>query len=290
MFIWVEAAKQRHVDSPKEVLFALYDSLMVLAPRGWRRAELVFAPSQAGLRLAELSAKGDGSSQPTKPPQLNIQARDEALRLSQAFGELHEQLRAGGRDVARATRLLAERGDGFSDVRLLDSEGKLVWFSRLKEAELEVLLMTDPLFEMLEGTQAAFHQLQGGLEARLSTAGAFAFDPDASMLRLELGANRQVELEATLLGQYVLDDFTWVWSWSQAPEDDQRLAKLRRICTVDERAPGLSALWRPYFHCDEGFAWALASSVCVSLGARGLYRARAPDGSAALFFAPMVLP
>jgi hypothetical protein len=39
----------------------------------------------------------------------------------------------------------------------------------------------------------------------------------------------------------------------------------------------MSAFWRPHFHCDEGFAWALAGHLCVSIGARGLLRA--PEGA-----------
>jgi hypothetical protein len=53
---------------------------------------------------------------------------------------------------------------------------------------------------------------------------------------------------------------------------------------------GLSAFWRPGFHCDEGFAWAVAGSAVVSTGARGLFRAEVTDRSGAVFFALRELP
>ena len=41
--------------------------------------------------------------------------------------------------------------------------------------------------------------------------------------------------------------------------------------------------------CDEGFAWALAGHLAVSIGARGLFRAQPPDAEGALFFALLEL-
>ena len=65
---------------------------------------------------------------------------------------------------------------------------------------------------------------------------------------------------------------------------------MRRICQPDLKPDGLAAFWRPLFHCDEGFAWALSGHVAVSLGARGLFRAQPPEADGALFFAILELP
>ena len=49
----------------------------------------------------------------------------------------------------------------------------------------------------------------------------------------------------------------------------------------------LSALWRDHFHCDEGFAWAIAAHVAVSIGARGLYRGEEPGQPVVVLYAVM---
>ena len=76
-------------------------------------------------------------------------------------------------------------------------------------------------------------------------------------------------------------------SSADARNQDDRMT----VDTLPDLKPdGLAAFWRPHFHCDEGFSWALAGHVAVSIGARGLFRAQPPDAEGALFFALMELP
>jgi hypothetical protein len=92
-----------------------------------------------------------------------------------------------------------------------------------------------------------------------------------------------------LVGSYLPDVFTWMWSWSDEEAQPASTDRVRRVCQPDLKPDGLAAFWRAHFHCDEGFAWALAGHVAVSIGARGLFRAQPPEAEGALFFALMEL-
>lgn len=265
----------------KALAFSLHDSLMLLAPPGWTKVELTILRTPQGLRVAELQTKGDGAKEPRPPPQLHVEPREEALRLSEALTELAQAL--GGRWVPG--RVVVERpSSDFADWKLLRDDGSVAWFTRLEKSELQSLLITDDLFDALRGTERAFHELQGQLQQRLGKVTGFAFDARAGVLRLDRPSG-SIELPAQLVGSYLPDVFTWMWSWSDEEAQPASTDRVRRICQPDLKADGLAALWRPHFHCDEGFAWALGGHVAVSLGARGLFRAQPPGAEGALFFA-----
>jgi hypothetical protein len=274
----------------KGLMYSVLDSLMVLAPPKFRRVELTFRDGPMGIRLDALTTTGDGQAQAPARPRLFIEPRAEARRLSEAYGELKVALAESGKTVSGPGALVVERGDGFIDVRLLHAPGGLLaYFNRVPQSELDQLLMHDALFDMVQGSEKAFDELQAGLEAKLNGVTQFAYDASAAMLQLRWADGRHVELAAHFLGQYLPAEFTWVWSWSQHSPTEPSVEAVRRICAPDQMPAGLSALWRPSYHCDEGFAWAVCGSVAVSLGARGLYRA-AVENEAALFFAPAQLP
>ncbi len=263
--------------NPKPLVYALHDSLMLLAPRGWTKVELGVAATPHGLKLTELSSKGEGSTQPKPAPQLNIEPRDEALRLSEALTDLHAAL--NGR--WQPGRVLVERpGTEFADWKLLRDDGSVAWFTRLERDEVHSLLMTDALFDTIDGTARAFHDLQGQLQQKLGEVRSFAFDPVHAVLRLD-----DREVHAQVVGSYLGEAFTWVWSWSDPAAHEASVGHVKRICRPELKQDGMAAFWRPHFHCDEGFAWALAGNIAVSIGARGLFRAVPPGTSDALFFA-----
>ncbi len=271
---------------PKPLVFALHDSLMLLAPSGWTKVELGVARTPEGLRVTELQTKGEGAKDPKPRPQLHVEPREEALRLSEALTELHAHLHGRW----EPGRVLVERPQpGFADWKFLRADGSVAWFTRLERAELQTLLITDELFDALQGTERAFHDLQGQLQQRLGRVTGFAFDPEHGVLRLDRPAGA-LELPAQVVGSYLPDVFTWVWSWNDEAARSASTDRVRRICQPELKPDGLAAFWRPHFHCDEGFAWALAGNVAVSIGARGLFRAQPPDADGALFFAVLELP
>lgn len=279
-------ASSRAVSDPKPLVFALHDSLMLLAPSGWTKVELGVRETPEGLRVTELQTKGEGSKDPRPRPQLFFDPKEEALRLSEALTELKSMLK--GRWVPG--RVLIERPQPeFVDWKFLRPDGSVAWFTRLEGTELKTLLITDALFDALQGTERAFHDLQGQLQQRLGRVTGFAFDPGHGVLRLDrkVGA---LELPAQVVGSYLPDVFTWMWSWSDDEAKPASTERVRRVCQPDLKPDGLAAFWRPHFHCDEGFAWALAGNVAVSIGARGLFRAQPPEADGALFFAILELP
>lgn len=270
----------------KPLVYALHDSLMLLAPTGWSKVELGLAQTSTGLRLTELQTKGEGSKEPRPRPQLFVEPREEALRLSEALTELAAELKGKW----QPGRVLIERpGHEFVDWKLLREDGSVAWFTRLERAELQSLLITDDLFAALAGTERAFHDLQGQLQQRLGRVTGFAFDPAHGVLRLDRPGGA-VELPAQVVGSYLPDVFTWLWSWADEGAQEASTGRVRRICQPDLKPDGLAAFWRPHFHCDEGFSWALAGHVAVSLGARGLFRAQPAEAEGALFFALLELP
>ena len=277
---------RRRVPDPKPLVFALHDSLMLLAPSGWTKVELSIARTPQGLRITELQTKGEGGKEPKPQPQLHVDPREEALRLSEAITELAAALE--GRWVPG--RVVIERPTpAFADWKFLRDDGSVAWFNRLERGELKSLLITDELFDALTGTERAFHDLQGQLQQRLGKVTGFAFDPAHGVLRLDRPAG-SLELSAQLVGSYLPDVFTWMWSWSDEQAQPASTDRVRRVCQPDLKPDGLAAFWRPHFHCDEGFAWALGGHIAVSIGARGLFRAQPPEAEGALFFALLELP
>ena len=222
-------------DPLKAVLCSLFDSVMVLSPGGWTQVDLRVAPTPQGLKLAELSSRGEGSEEPRALPHVGIAREHEAMRFSEGIYELSMLLIPRGKHwhggIARF-----ERGHESADLKLLDGD-QTVWLGRLSREELDMLLFTDALFEALAGTEATFQLLQ-----------------------------RQVKPGPNLLDLGRYEPLAFDWRWNHADAD------VRRICTVEARPAGMSAFWRESFACDEGFAWALCSHLCVSLGARGLVR------------------
>lgn len=274
------------MSNAKPLVYALHDSLMLLAPTGWSKVELGVAETSSGLRITELQTKGDGAKEPRPRPQLFIEPQAEALRLSEALTELAAELQGKW----QPGRVLIERpGADFVDWKLLRADGSVAWFTRLDRAELQSLLITDDLFAALSGTERAFHDLQGQLQQRLGKVTGFAFDPAHGVLRLDRPGGA-LELQAQVVGSYLPDVFTWLWSWADEGAQEASTGRVRRICQPDLKPDGLAAFWRPHFHCDEGFSWALAGHVAVSIGARGLFRAQPPEAEGALFFALLELP
>jgi hypothetical protein len=231
------------MDSLRPLLFALHDGVMLLAPRGWSVLDGKFE----GGRLLELAAQGEGAQAPKPKPDLGVDLRAEAQRVSEALADVATELNARGKQwsggVVRLKRAVT------TDVTLLRPDGSTAYLARLERSELDELLMTDALFDAIEGTERAFRLLQSAMEAK--------------------GAPLQPGVE---LGRYHSKDFAWEWNHHH-PD-------VRRLCAVEVRPPGLSAFSRPSFFCDEGFAWALCGHLVVALGAQGLGRVPVPGGAA----------
>lgn len=259
---------------------------MLLAPPGWTKIELGVARTPQGLRITALETRGEGSKEPKPPPQLHVDLREEAQRLGEALTDLSSAL-AGRWEPGRVS--IERPTNAFADWKLLRADGSVAWFTRLERAELQSLLITDELFDAVQGTERAFHDLQGQLQQRLGKVTGFAFDATHGMLRVDRPSG-PVELSAQLVGSYLPDVFTWLWSWSDELAQAASTGRVRRVCQPDLKPDGLAAFWRPNFHCDEGFSWALAGHVAVSIGARGLFRAQPPGSEGALFFALLELP
>jgi hypothetical protein len=277
-------------ESLTPLIQTIHDSLMVLAPGGWTQLELRFVQSPDGLRLSELNARGDGSKAPRPRPDLHIDPKLEAERLSEGVSELQQLLAQQKKATWTPGTLTVSRTPDFADYKLLKPDGSTAWFTRLQKEHLDSLLMTDALFDMMEGSQRAFHDLQGRLEARLKNTTGFSFEPQLSSLSLRQKEGPPLELPALVIGQYYPDAFTWTWGWAREDANPHTVERVRRVCAPDVTQPGLSALWRSQFHCDEGFAWTLAGSIVVSLGARGLFRAELPQDEGVIFFALMADP
>lgn len=267
------------------LLSELQDSLMVLAPRGWVRAELSLAATPEGLRLTSLQSKGEGARAPLPKPQLNIDPQHEAMRLSEGLTELATVLLEIDKRFEGGLAVI-ERGEDFVEWQLLRPDGKApLWLHRLDAKALEPLLFTEPLFDALAGTEQAFAALQERLEARVGVTRGHFFDPVAQTLRLDRELGGPATVPAVPLGVWDLDAYSYSWSWAEDAPRSERLEQLRRICAPDAKPAGLSALWREHFHCDEGFAWALAAHLCVAIGGRGLYRAWEAKPRQAIFYA-----
>ncbi|MDP1920711.1 MAG: hypothetical protein Q8L14_30990 [Myxococcales bacterium] len=272
-------------ESLTPLIQTLHDSVMVLAPAGWTAVELRFVRTPNGLKLSELQTRGDGAKAPKPKPELNIDPRAEAHRLAEGVAELAELLK-GRWEPGLIT---VSRTPDFADWKLIRADGSQAWFTRLAKEHLDSLLMTDAMFALLEGSQRAFHDLQLGLETKLRRTVGFVFDPPTGVLTLRQAEGPALSAPVQVVAQYYPDAFTWAWGWAYEPRE-ALVDRVKRVCAPEVTQPGLSAMWRPEFHCDEGFAWAIAGSIVVSLGARGIFRAELPDDAGVIFFALMAEP
>lgn len=277
--------------SPPElrpILYALQDSVMLLAPKGWAVVDVKVEPVEGALRATELATQGQGGRSPAPKPRLHVEPRDEAVRLSEGIAELAHLLGQAGKPWSGGT-LRVERTGELADWKLLRPDGSLAWFSRLERRELEQLLVTDALFDALAGTERAFDELQRRFEGAVGAVTGTSYDPQTRLLALRReGAEKRVS--AQLLGRFALDTFSWEWGWADEELPPETAAKVRSVCAPEAQSPGFAALWRDQFHCDEGFAWALMGHVMVSVGARGIVRVVTSDQEAAVFFAALEEP
>jgi hypothetical protein len=271
----------------KSLICSMNDSLMILAPRQWSAVDLTVVRAGDGLKVSELSTRGEGSATPKDRARLHLNLQDEAGHLSDGLTELSQAL---GAQKWQPGTVRVERAVDFVDWKLLRDDGSTAWFNRLTRGELDSLLVTDALLDLVTGTSKAFDALQEQLGLRLGAVTGFSFDTGQSVLHLNRPEGRALALKAQLLGAYLTEAASWVWGWSDPHANPLAVEQPRSVCAPDAQQPGLSALWRPNYFCDEGFAWTVAGSVAVSIAARGLFRGELPDGSGAALFAVMELP
>lgn len=276
-------------DTIRALTQALHDSLMVIAPPGWTQVDLELAPTPRGLRVQALSARGDGAQEPPARAPLNIDPKEEAIRLGEGLTELRQLLAANGKkwDGVKAQ---ITRGPGFSDWRLVQSDGTPLWFNRLSSGQLDQLVFTDALFELLRGTERAFSSLQHSFAQRVGVTTTHRYSESDQLLTLIQEGGVELRAPAQLVGSYARENFLWVWGWAVDELDAACSVRVKAVCAPEATQPGLSALWRDHFHCDEGFAWAIASHVAVAIGARGLFRAEETGQPVIVLYAVMAEP
>ena len=248
------------------LLCALQDSVMVLSPRGWTFVELEVVEAGGGLKLAGLSAKGEGAKAPRPMPRLNIESREEAQRLSDALTELSSQVGKLGKTWAGGTVEVRRSPEG-AEWRLKNPAGAVRWLGRLSAEDLEALFFTDVLFDALLGTERAFEDLQASVDLKLASVRTVHVDEGKGVL--QVGA---FEAPSLRLGSYDALGFQWTWDFDGPTPHLEARERLHRICHPDEGALGLAVFARRQFFADEGFAWALCSHVCVAMGGKGLVR------------------
>ena len=262
---------------------ALHDSLMLLAPRGWTQVDMKTRVLGNDVRVAELSSKGEGTKEPPPKPKLNVEPREEAVRLGEGLAEIRHRLAHEGKSWSGES-LRIQRTPQFVEWVLIEGDQRPAASIRLKKEQLETLLITDELFDALRGTDPSFETLQARFEAQVKEVEALRFDPSNGVLFVET-ASGETPHTAEVVGVYEGDAFAWQWAWSDEALPAKASAAVKRVCAPSFQSPGMSAFWRPGFHCDEGFAWALAGHVCVSIGARGLLRAPESEHGKAVVYA-----
>jgi hypothetical protein len=270
-------------DQTTAIACAIHDSVMVLAPRGFQKVTLRFV-GETQLRLDALETAGEGSDAPKTKPNLRIDQTAEAFRLGEGVTVLKDVLAGAGKHW-HGQRAELVRETSFTDLRLFQNDNALCSFIRISDDVRQSLLMTEPLFELLDDAAKPFDRLQKQFEADLPTARAFAYDAEAGVLQVKTATGQTLNFEALVLGQFLRGDAVWSWAWADGAASSVSVASVERVCAPAKMAPGLAALWRPHYQCDEGFIFTLCGSVCVALAAKGLFYMPVADGSAAVFFA-----
>ncbi len=275
-------------DDTTAIVCAIHDSVMVLAPRGFQKVTLRFV-GETPLRLEALETAGEGSDAPKDKPNLRIDLTAEAFRLGEGVTVLRDVLASAGKQW-HGTRAELVREASFTDFRLFQNDNSLCSFIRISNDLRQSLLMTGPLFDLLDDAAKPFERMQKQFEADMPKARDFAYDAEAGILQLKTPAGQSIAFEAQVLGQFLRGDAVWSWGWADVAASSVSVALVERVCAPSQMASGLAAMWRPHYQCDEGFIFTLCGSVCVALGAKGLFYMPVADGSAAVFFAVMRPP
>jgi hypothetical protein len=272
-----EMCNERRVAAPESgvlngIICSLTDSAMALAPRGWVELELSLASTSRGLKLSEVKAQGAGGKEPKPKPNLGLEPQLEASRLSEGLTELSHLLAHAGKNW-KGGKVQLTRGTGALDWKFFDAEGKQAWFTRLDQGTVDSLLVTDPLFDAISGTERAFTQLQTRSEERIGETIAHGFDAETGQVTLLREGSPPAVVDAEVMGFYYPEAFSWQWSWSNPSVPPDACEGVHRVCAPEAKPPGMSALWRAQYHCDEAFIWGVAGHIAVSVGARGIFRA-----------------
>lgn len=263
----------------ESTLAAATDSLMVLAPRGWVFATANFTSHNHQWVLASIDARGAGGGEPRAKPQLNISVDAEAHRFAQAMNDVWNEL-----GLAPEGKLAATwgRSSGELVVELKASTRASPYHYVLADELVAALLVTDELYDALSGTERAATRLQEEWEARVNAGGNALCDIE----RLEVSVGDATASKSSegrwgayVVGTYDTQQYVWHWGWAHADFPAMATQRVRTVCAPDRPARGLSALWRPHYFCDEGFAWAVAAHVAVAAGASPLIRWSRPGDS-----------
>ncbi len=273
----------------KALTCAMQDSLMVIAPPGWVEVELDVIGHHGALQVQSVSAKGKGGTAPPPRAPINVDPQAEAGRLGEALTELSRALAANGKEWAGG-KVKVVRTPDFIDWKLLLPDGAPRWFTRLLQSDVDALIFTDALFDLLRGTERAFHALQGMFAKTVGGTTGHAYSEETQELSLTQTDGTVVKARAQLVGTYRRESFLWMWGWAVDDVADACTAQVKRVCDPDTTAPGLSALWRAHFHCDEGFAWAIAAHATVAVSGRGLIRVESPGHPVVVLYAVMEDP
>ncbi len=91
------------------LLYSLHDSLMLLAPAGWVSVDMQFAPINGVLRVTELSTRGKGTKAPKPKPNLPVEPRNEAERLSDGMAELAQVVTESGKPWSSGAVMPSDR-------------------------------------------------------------------------------------------------------------------------------------------------------------------------------------
>ncbi len=259
------------------LLFPILDALMLLASRGWLRADIQLQRIGGKLQMSELATAGDGTAVAPGRAPFRIDPQEEADRLAEGVEELCDTL-----DLAQTPAVLTflRVREGDVAIRFVDANGTELWKESVEKAQAEALLVTDQILDMVAASEHAFEALQTAFRLEAGLVDGYTWD--GSSLVLSSNADSPRVFPARKLGDFDLFEHRWHWAWAERRSSDD---PLYRACDVQRTPPGLSALWRPAYHCDEGFIQGISSALVLTLGARGLFRALEANGRIARLWA-----
>lgn len=264
----------------------LCDGVSVLCPRGWTKVRLPLERGARGLRITQIQAELPDS--PAPKPELGL---DEQARLGGMNAAVEDiaQLLASARiawDGAAIT--LARPKEGALFATFLAQDGRPAHGVSVPAELLGGLFITEPLFELALASAAALEQSQGRWDAALTGCQTWGFDQRTQQVSFQVPGRGGLTAPAQLIGTWSQEDDSWLWSWANTSVDPKCFAEIEKATSPDARAPGLGALWRERFGCEEGFAQALARIAAHRAGARAVHRGR--SGTTTAFLALMAEP
>lgn len=253
------------------------DTLEVVSP-GWKTVTVRFEMADGEHRIAELETTAlSPSAHQLTVRNFRLDPGEWLASGSAAFERLRNGLLENGLRwnglVAQCEREELKGGR----VTLLDENERPAIEIPICQSLANGQLLNAELFRRFAESRAEWEQQQVAIDKALAGLQSWRYDRDQTELVFNFQDGRSSAIRTQVLGSYSPIIRTWCWSWanrSHAPSDHQLVSMCAHTAAG---RPGLGALWRGGFFCDNHFGYMISLLATSEMGGFGIFSWDRPD-------------